>query len=457
MPQTILTAIFEVQPTSETVLRDRIENLRTQGRARDQLRQRVPALHFMSLTVFRDDLYDPIFVLEANFDGRPGPFWRQLEAALGEELRDMLRCCRPPRDRRAKLFAAVTLPGSCAPVAPLLEAGTVMPVARHQGNRGLDRNRILEEGRLFTDVQTCLDAGLANAPSPSAIHHQLRAALLRDFDWLERPAPQRISTGESVADWARFLGLLVALLVLAAATSIPGVLLGHRLSLHWWWTAVLALISAAVILGSLALAWHRNEVRDPPQDAPVIDPDRLRAMEQLEDRVARHEPIVQNHMISLVHIKPGVMRAVVARVALLFLGFHVRVTARSGYLKSMRTIHFAHWALVSNGSRLMFLSNYDGSWESYLDDFIEKAHDGLSAAWTHCIGFPPTRWLVRGGASHGGRFKQWARHSMRESQFWYSAYPGFSVNQIERHARVADGLRKRVLTEEEAEEWARDL
>jgi hypothetical protein len=39
----------------------------------------------------------------------------------------------------------------------------------------------------------------------------------------------------------------------------------------------------------------------------------------------------------------------------------------------MRTIHFAHWAFVSNGSRLMFFSNFDHNWESYLDDFIEGA------------------------------------------------------------------------------------
>jgi hypothetical protein len=57
----------------------------------------------------------------------------------------------------------------------------------------------------------------------------------------------------------------------------------------------------------------------------------------------------------------------------------------------MRTIHFAHWAFVSNGSRLMFLSNFDHSWDSYLDDFIEKAHGGLTLAWGSGVGFPPTR------------------------------------------------------------------
>ncbi|WP_164209517.1 hypothetical protein, partial [Stenotrophomonas maltophilia] len=78
---------------------------------------------------------------------------------------------------------------------------------------------------------------------------------------------------------------------------------------------------------------------------------------------------------------------------------------RQGYLGSMRTIHFAHWARVNNNSRLMFFSNFDQTWESYLDDFIEKAHAGLTLAWSCGVGFPPTRFLVKDGASHGRQFK----------------------------------------------------
>ena len=36
------------------------------------------------------------------------------------------------------------------------------------------------------------------------------------------------------------------------------------------------------------------------------------------------------------------------------LGLALRVVATDGYLGSMRTVHFAHWAFVNNGSRLMF-------------------------------------------------------------------------------------------------------
>ena len=112
---------------------------------------------------------------------------------------------------------------------------------------------------------------------------------------------------------------------------------------------------------------------------------------------------------------------------------------------------------MSNGSRLMFFSNFDGSWESYLDDFIEKAHGGLTLAWGSGVGFPPARYLVLDGASEGRKFKAWARHSMAESLFWFSAYENLTVNQIERHASVAEGMCRATLSAEEAATWTKQL
>src|SRR5687768_8111918 len=207
MAQTILTAILEVEPASESALRARISNLRSIN-ARDALKTGVPTLHFLSLTVFKDHQYDPILVLEANFDGAPGPFWAQLEAVLGGELREMLRLCRA-RGRSEALFTSVTRPGSTAPIAPLLEAATVLPAAKHQGNRGLDRNRILNEAALFAAVQGQLNQGIAGIlNSASGIHQALRSALLPQFPWLDQPPTQRIGAAENILDKVRLWGIL---------------------------------------------------------------------------------------------------------------------------------------------------------------------------------------------------------------------------------------------------------
>jgi hypothetical protein len=204
--------------------------------------------------------------------------------------------------------------------------------------------------------------------------------------------------------------------------------------------------NGGVQLGAIALNTSCSH-----QDAPPVDQRELRKMTQREDWGP------QNHMGSVVLVKPGILRTVLFRTGHLGLGLVLRVVATDGYLGSMRTVHFAHWAFINNGSRLMFFSNFDNSWDSYLDDFIEKAHGGLTLAWGSGVGFPATRFLVLDGASHGRQFKAWARHSMAVSRFWFSAYKDYTVDQIERHARIADGLRQATLTPKAAAEWARDL
>ncbi|AJP73049.1 hypothetical protein [Sphingomonas hengshuiensis] len=493
----------------------------------------VPALHFLSLSVFPGYDYDPLFVIEANFDGPQGPFWAQLESAIGDDLRGMLRCCKRPLDNDGPLYDAVTAPGARAPIAPYLEARALRPTVYHHGNRGMPRDRILAEAALFGAMRREVDGTDSFAPSPyrglppREVHSRLRAVLVGDFGWLDTKAPPRIPLAENIGDWVR----LIAFILLAIfALSLPGMIL--KLMLSWQWlTGVLcvmfvlfairlkqigvalpgtatptrfsflklffrqllplALFVAAYLALAAAIctptamlvkawnfttAWHAMlewlgwglaglpvtlaglvlwlrtlERADSSQDAPPVDPGMLREMARREDWIP------QNHMGSVVLIKPGVLRAVIIRAGHLGLGLLLRIIARDGYLGSMRTIHFAHWAMVNNKSRLMFFSNFDQTWESYLDDFIEKAHAGLTLAWSCGVGFPPTRFLVKDGASHGRQFKEWARHSMTVSRFWYSAYKDLTADQIERNFRVACGLRKPSLTQKEAALWINDL
>ena len=112
--------------------------------------QAIKTLHFLSMTVFADDKYDPIFVLEANFDPPDGPFWADLEAAIGPELRDLLGLCKRPPGRTGKMFAAVTAEGAKMPIAPLLEAQALVPTVGYEGARGMTRERIEREAALLS-------------------------------------------------------------------------------------------------------------------------------------------------------------------------------------------------------------------------------------------------------------------------------------------------------------------
>src|SRR5688572_24845620 len=98
MGQTTLCVPLEVKPEScsrlsalITEFRLKVENA---SDAYDLVAVNVPTAHFMSMSVFPHAEYDPIFILEANFDGTPGVFWGQLEATFSGDLRAMLRCCK---------------------------------------------------------------------------------------------------------------------------------------------------------------------------------------------------------------------------------------------------------------------------------------------------------------------------------------------------------------------------
>jgi hypothetical protein len=553
MRQTILSVVLDVEPQSAKLLAALIEDFKAAQELPgpkvwySDLKERVPSLHFMSMSVFEGSAFDPIFVIEANFDGPPGPFWAQMEAAFGGKLRPMLRCCKRPGDGDGLVYDAVTKPLSLYPLAPYLEKRTFWPSVGHQGNRGLGRDRILDERKLFLATRCALAQPDPTAPNPyrditaGQIHQKLRAQLLPKFPWLATQAPARISWLQRATDVGR---LVVFALVTLFCLSIPGmvvaplaptwrflVLLALLTGLVAWllskirapregegvptrsgglttaslsakndltslanpwtlgvaavlfvafyfaiatligvvvakpltgldWAQALDLAAKVVGLGLLSVVftapaiilWLRLlERSDPAQDAPPVDERLLAAMARREDWIP------QNHMGSVVLVKPGILRMALFRAGHLGLGLVLRVVATDGYLGSMRTVHFAHWAFINNASRLMFFSNFDLSWESYLDDFIEKAHGGLTLAWGSGVGFPPTRFLVLDGASHGRKFKAWARHSMAVSRFWYSAYRDLTVDQIERNTRIADGLRKETLSEQEAAAWARDL
>jgi hypothetical protein len=555
MRQTTLGVPLEVKPESYSALSALIEEVKRREDAGtpsvdenfDRLVHRVPGLHFMSMSVFPGAEYDPLFILEANFDGDPGPFWSQLEALIGDCLRKIICCCKRPLDEDGPLYDAVTRPDSKSPVAAYLEARTQRPSVFHHGNRGLSRPQILDERALFRDVRDALDAeppaqSWHNLAAP-AVHQALRGQLLPKHPWLAQPAPQRISAVESATDYGRLAAFIVATLVVlvlpglvasALLTSseyldldaalvvllaillyfnrhgLPGTELANDLRLGklvvsnagklvtlvilviFGLVATCAVVTGVVWLsiyllhqigladgvaqpnigmlfctlfdhlarGLLSLVaallaliyWlRRNEKRDSTQEAALTDEGTLREMLRREDWVA------QNHMGSIVLIKPGILRTIIIRAGHLGLGLVLRIAARDGYLGSMRTVHFAHWAFLNNGSRLLFMSNFDHSWGSYLDDFIEKAHGGLTLAWGCGVGFPPTRFLVYDGASHGRLFKAWALASRTVTRFWFSAYPDLTVDQIERNNRLANGLRKPHLTAEEAKAWCLDL
>ena len=152
---------------------------------------------------------------------------------------------------------------------------------------------------------------------------------------------------------------------------------------------------------------------------------------------------LQNHLASLTRVKPGLFRAVALRATLFVINLLARFWFNVGTLGDIPTILSARWVLIDGGRRLLFLDNYGGAWDSYLNEFIDMtAVKGLNAIWTNtfvevekdkegrCYSFPETRFFFWKGAQAEQPFKAYVRESQIETIAWYSAYPTLSVVNI---------------------------
>jgi hypothetical protein len=102
---------------------------------------------------------------------------------------------------------------------------------------------------------------------------------------------------------------------------------------------------------------------------------------------------------------------------------------------------------------LVFCSNYDGSLESYMDDFINKVAFGLNAVFSNGIGYPRTNWLVFPGAKDEQKFKYFIRRHELPTEVWYNAHSGLTNFDLLRNERIRRGLEQRSMTNAEAGHW----
>ncbi|MCG8313294.1 MAG: hypothetical protein MI976_08765 [Pseudomonadales bacterium] len=191
---------------------------------------------------------------------------------------------------------------------------------------------------------------------------------------------------------------------------------------RWWRLPTMGLLLIVILcLTPLILLMEWFERQHPAKASPFVENNRASDLD-FEEILA-----VQSPMTSIVAIKPGVIRHWCLRSTLWIIQVLADYVYNKGNLGSIGTIHFARWAIINNGKHLLFLSNYDGSWESYLGDFIDRAALGLTAVWNNALGFPNAFLLIFGGAAKAEEFKRYAKRSQIATHFWYSAYPHTSM------------------------------
>ena len=283
--------------------------------------------------------------------------------------------------------------------------------------------RTVQQAHEEAALQAALSAELRRAcaegeRTPQALHSRLRSYFAASGLKLSPPAPTPFNWKVQRA-WSLVSG--VAILAVAAPVL---------------------LVLSPVLLAILRI----RETSDPEISTPS---DRRR-----QQRIAATEDHdVSNPFSAIGTIKPGGFRFALVMAVLWLINFGARHIYTRGRLARVGTIHFARWVVIDGGQRVFFVSNYDGSLEAYMDDFINKAAFGLNLAFSNGVGYPTTRFLLFEGAKREEHFKAFLRRRQQLTDVWYKAYPGLTAFDLARNAEIRQGLENPELTGAPLRAW----
>ncbi len=302
-----------------------------------------------------------------------------------------------------------------------LRRSAIRSDAHYTNTIGRTVQQVRQEAQLREAVEGFLDAHRDwSGQGPVQVRAAVQDFVGRDpqLAWASSPATER-----GLAWW---LGELAWLAVVPLALVVAIVLLPLAVKL-----ALLAFVLLALVVYVVALRLH--EVSD-PVSTERPSPEHLQELVAIEDRGP------QNQFSVVGFVKPGWFRRLTEWVVLLLTDLGTHHIFFHANLAGVKTIHFARWVPIDGWRRIIFASSYDGSVESYMDDFIDKVWWGLNATFSSGQGYPRTRFLLFGGARDELTFKNVLRVHQVPTQVWYSAYPRLTALNVENNARIRAGL-----------------
>ncbi len=132
--------------------------------------------------------------------------------------------------------------------------------------------------------------------------------------------------------------------------------------------------------------------------------------------------------------------------SLIFLAVRAFPVLMSG-LRGLSVIHFARWAIIKprqwprfgrKRARLyydytLFCSNFNGTWDQYIDAFSDGIPYMLDLAWFRDFKYP--------GSIPLDPFQAYIRHNQVNTDYYYNATPGAAQRDIKASLRVWRGVR----------------
>ena len=127
------------------------------------------------------------------------------------------------------------------------------------------------------------------------------------------------------------------------------------------------------------------------------------------------------------------------------LGLYRSLPAQFFPLVNLQMIHFARWVILPKDrwpgrsskfktrySYLLFASNFNGTWDVYLDEFSDVISLGMDTMWYRSIGYPKS--------IPSSPFKSYIDDNSIECSYYYNALPGFSVRDVASALKVRKAI-----------------
>jgi hypothetical protein len=126
-----------------------------------------------------------------------------------------------------------------------------------------------------------------------------------------------------------------------------------------------------------------------------------------------------------------------------------------GNLARIKTIHFARWVFLDGKRRGLFASNYDGSSESYMDDFVNKVSFGLNLTFSRGVGYPRTRFCFGAEPTRAGvGTSNAATHCRARVR---QGLPRANTRRHRSKCPDPQGLERKTMTEIEIRQWLSEI
>ncbi|MGE5106422.1 MAG: hypothetical protein ACM3H8_02685 [Sphingobacteriales bacterium] len=373
---------------------------------------------------FRDPTAFPIpvrLVFSSNFDGTEEEHVEGLSSVFPEYFDELYACCEGYPEPAAR---------NTESRKNYLLKWRVDTTAFYIGAPGRSLKQIQQEDKLKNHIWHFLNNNKWDGKSAKEVHQ----AILKEID------------SKPEFEWSK------------QRAEAPGIK---------WFNLFFASLVALVLL-PIILLWvlyihlfHERRDKNGTITLSQIPDSKVSKLEEYEDLFP------QNQFTQAVVMKPGWARLITFHAMMLLGRTLIKNLFVKGELMGIPTIHFARWVLIDNNKHVLFFSNFDGSWQQYLGDFIDKSGWGLTGIFSNTVNFPKTKFLgltgilktvnfhksnffFPGGAYDEEHFLAWSRSTQIPTQVWYSAYHHLSIKNINNNTAIRNELRKN-LNEEQAQ------